>query len=118
SDAVQQLGPVIAALAGATLVVDLTVEGLLHAPELPQILAGGARLLMISNEHPDALERLVPDPELAPKVKAGLKRLKAARAMRVTSAAGTDLTVDLTDARLGGVWRSEERRVGKEGRCG
>src|SRR5689334_3148621 len=58
SDAVQQLAPVIAALAGATLVVDLTVEGLLHAPELPQILAGGARLLMISNEHPEALERL------------------------------------------------------------
>lgn len=104
SDAVQQLAPVIAALAGATLVADLTVEGLLHAPELPRILAGGARLLMISNEHPEALERLVPDPALAPKVKAGLKRLKAAAEMRVVSAAGTDLTVDLRDARLGGVW--------------
>jgi 2,5-dihydroxypyridine 5,6-dioxygenase len=104
SDAVGALGPVIAALAASTLVVDLTVEGLLHAPELPAILRGGARLLMISNEHPEALERLVPDPALAAKVKAGLKRLKAAAQMRVTSAAGTDLSIDLRDARLGGVW--------------
>ncbi len=42
SDAVQQIGPVVQALAQSTLVVDLTVEGMLHAPELPQILGGGA----------------------------------------------------------------------------
>jgi 2,5-dihydroxypyridine 5,6-dioxygenase len=104
SEAVQQLAPVVQALAQATLVADLTVEGMLHAPELPQILKGGARLLMVSNEHPEALERLVPDPALAPRVKAGLKRLKAASEMRITSAAGTDLTVDVRDAPLGGVW--------------
>jgi 2,5-dihydroxypyridine 5,6-dioxygenase len=104
SDAVQQLGPVVQALAQSTLVADLTVEGMLHAPELPDILKGGARLLMISNEHPDALERLVPDPALAPKVKAGLKRLKAASEMRVTSQAGSDLRVDVRGATLGGVW--------------
>jgi 2,5-dihydroxypyridine 5,6-dioxygenase len=104
SDAVQQLGPVVQALARSTLVADLTVEGMLHAPELPEILKGGARLLMISNEHPDALERLVPDPALAPKVKAGLKRLKAASDMRVTSPSGTDLRIDVRGAPLGGVW--------------
>jgi 2,5-dihydroxypyridine 5,6-dioxygenase len=104
SDAVQQLAPVVQALAQSTLVADLTVEGMLHAPELPSILAGGARLLMISNEHPEALERLVPDPALAPKVKAGLKRLKASSEMRVTSPSGTDLTVDVRGAPLGGVW--------------
>ncbi|MBI3516858.1 MAG: peptidase M29 [Proteobacteria bacterium] len=104
SDAVQGLAPVVQALAQSSLVVDLTVEGLLHARELPEILQGGARLLMISNEHPDALERLVPEPALAPKVKAGLKRLKAAAELRVTSAAGTDLAVDVRDAPLGGVW--------------
>jgi 2,5-dihydroxypyridine 5,6-dioxygenase len=104
SDAVRGLGPVVEALARSTLVADLTVEGMLHAPELPAILKGGARLLMISNEHPEALERLVPDAALAPKVKAGLKRLKAAAEMRVTSPAGTDLTVDVRDAPLGGVW--------------
>ena len=52
---------------------------------------GGARLLMVSNEHPEALERLAPDPALEAKVKAGIKRLKAAKRMRVTSSAGTDL---------------------------
>jgi 2,5-dihydroxypyridine 5,6-dioxygenase len=64
SDAVQGLEPVIAALGAATIVIDCTVEGLLHAPELPHILKGGARLLMVSNEHPDVLERLLPDPSL------------------------------------------------------
>lgn len=104
SNAIDGLSPVVAALAGTGFVVDCTVEGLLHAPELPAILKGGARVLMISNEHPDALERLVPDPALEPKVKAGLKRLKAAREMRVTSPAGTDLRIELADAMVGGGW--------------
>ena len=104
SAALAGLTPAVAALAGSALVVDLTVEGLLHAPELPAILAGGARVLMVSNEHPEALERLVPDPALEAKVKAGIRRLKAAKSMRVTSRAGTDLTVALEGARAGGVW--------------
>ncbi|MDP6953493.1 MAG: peptidase M29, partial [Alphaproteobacteria bacterium] len=85
-------------------VVDLTVEGMLHAPELPAILGGGARLLMVSNEHPEVLERLKPDAALEAKVKTGIKRLAAATEMRVTSAAGTDLVIDVTEARVGGVW--------------
>jgi 2,5-dihydroxypyridine 5,6-dioxygenase len=104
SDAVQRLEPVIAALAVSGMVVDLTVEGMLHAPELPAILKDGARLLMVSNEHPEVLERLVPDPVLAPKVKAGVKRLKAAKSMSVTSAAGTSLTVNIEGALPAGVW--------------
>lgn len=104
SDALGGLQPVVSALAASGLVVDLTVEGMLHAPELKDILKGGARLLMVSNEHPEALERLAPDPALEPKVKAGIKRLKAARTMRVTSDAGTDLTVALDGAMPGGVW--------------
>jgi 2,5-dihydroxypyridine 5,6-dioxygenase len=104
SQAVQGLEPVITALAASGLVVDCTVEGMLHAPELGKILGGGARLLMISNEHPDALERLAPSPELTPKVKLGLKQLVAAHEMRVKSEAGTDLTVDVSEARVGGVW--------------
>ena len=104
SHAVQGLGPVIAALAGAGLVVDLTVEGMLHAPELPKILKGGARLLMISNEHPEALERLVPDPTLEAKVKAGVKLLKAAKSMHVQSDAGTDLRINVEGAMPAGVW--------------
>lgn len=104
SDAVQGLEPVVSALAAASFVVDLTVEGMLHAPELPAILKGGARLLMVSNEHPEALERLVPDPTLEPKVKLAVKALKAAKRMRVTSPAGSDLVIDVADAVAAGVW--------------
>ncbi len=104
SDAIQGLAPVITALQESVMVVDLTVEGLLHAPELPDILSKGARLFMISNEHPEALERLLPDPDLTPKVKAAVKMMKAASTMTVTSNAGTDLVVDLTDAPVAGVW--------------
>jgi 2,5-dihydroxypyridine 5,6-dioxygenase len=94
----------IEGLKAAGLVVDLTVEGLLHARELPEVLSGGARLMMISNEHPDALERLVPDPAMEQRVKAAIKRARAAGTMRVVSAAGTDLTVDMREASTAGVW--------------
>ena len=104
SDAVQRLEPVVAALSKAGLVVDLTVEGMLHAPELPEILKGGARLLMVSNEHPEALERLLPDAALEAKVRAGMRRLRAAKEMRVASAAGTELRVRVAEAPVGGVW--------------
>jgi 2,5-dihydroxypyridine 5,6-dioxygenase len=104
SDALQRLGPVVAALAQSTLVVDLTVEGLLHAPELPDIVKGGARVLMVSNEHPEVLERCMPDPALEPKVREGMRLLRGAKRMRVTSPAGTHLNVALEGARVGGVW--------------
>lgn len=99
----------IAALASVELVVDLTLEGLLHAAELPRVLADGARVLMVSNEHPDALERLLPDPELTDKVKLGLRKLKAANVMQVTSPAGTDLVIDVSAAPLGAAWGYADR---------
>lgn len=104
SPVLRQIAPVVSALAGSTLVVDCTVEGLMHAPELPAILQGGARVLYVSNEHPEALARLVPDDAIEPLVKAHVKRLRAARAMRVQSEAGTDLTISLQDAVCGGNW--------------
>jgi 2,5-dihydroxypyridine 5,6-dioxygenase len=104
STALQQVAPVIAALAGSTLVVDCTVEGLMHAPELAAILRGGARVIYVSNEHPEALARLVPDDALEPLVKEHIKRLRSARTMRVTSAAGTDLTISMAGATCGGNW--------------
>ena len=104
SDAIQRLAPVVQALAASTFVADLTVEGLLHAVELPEILKGGARVLMVSNEHPEILERCAPDAALEPKVKAGIKKLKNAKLMHVTSAAGTDLKISLENARTGGGW--------------
>jgi 2,5-dihydroxypyridine 5,6-dioxygenase len=104
STALQQIGPVVAALAASTVVVDCTVEGLMHAPELPAILRGGARVIYVSNEHPEALARLVPDAAIEPLVKEHVKRLRAAKAMRITSAAGTDLTVAMAGATCGGNW--------------
>ena len=104
SNAIQQIAPVVAALAGSTLVVDCTVEGLMHAPELPAILKGGARVIYISNEHPEALARLLPDDATEALVKAHVKRLRGAKAMRVTSPAGSDLTISLEGAVVGGNW--------------
>ena len=94
----------LAALAACPFVVDLTVEGLLHAPELKTILAAGSRVLMVSNEHPDALERLVPRDEDEADARAAVKRARAARHMHVTSAAGTDLHVAMEGAPSLGVW--------------
>lgn len=96
--------PVVAALAASTLVVDCTVEGLMHAPELPAILKGGARVIYVSNEHPEALARLVPDDAVEPLVKDHVKRLRAARLMHVRSEAGTDLRISLQGAVVGGNW--------------
>ncbi len=109
SDAVQGLGPAIAALGASALFVDCTVEGMLHAPELPEILGKGARGLMISNEHPEALERLAPDAELEGRVKTGIKMLRGASEMRVASDAGTDLTIRVAGAAAGGGWGFTKR---------
>jgi 2,5-dihydroxypyridine 5,6-dioxygenase len=104
SDALQGSEPVVQALARCALVVDCTVEGLQHAPELPRILAGGARVLVVSNEHPEILERCVPQEGDESQARDAMRRLKAAKTMRVRSRAGTDLTIALAGARVGGVW--------------
>jgi 2,5-dihydroxypyridine 5,6-dioxygenase len=100
---------VLAALGRVGMVVDLTVEGLMHAAELPAILEGGARVLYVSNEHPDILERLAPDPALKPKVRRAVELLRAAKEMRVTSAAGTDLSIRVEKAPSGGGWGVVEK---------
>lgn len=109
SAVLQNLGPAVAALAACGFVADCTVEGLMHAAELPAILKGGARVLYVSNEHPEALERLAPSPDDERRVRAGMKLLKAARHMSVTSPAGTHLTVRTEGARVGGVWGYTEK---------
>jgi 2,5-dihydroxypyridine 5,6-dioxygenase len=92
----------IAALSSADLVIDCTVEGVLHAPELPQLLSGGARILMISNEHPENFERFAFDPDLARRVEIGRGWMAGATTMHVGSAAGTDLTIGLEGAFVAG----------------
>lgn len=104
SDAIGRLEPVIQALAGSVFVADCTVEGLQHALELPRILSGGARVLVISHEHPEILERGLPRAEDEAIAREAIRRLKAAQEMHVSSAAGTDLRIQLQGARVGGVW--------------
>jgi 2,5-dihydroxypyridine 5,6-dioxygenase len=111
SNAVLQLQPVIRALSSCVAVIDNTVEGMLHSVELAEILSGGARLFMISNEHPEILERLMPIPELRAKVEAGAAMMRSANEMRIISDAGTDLVVDMRDAaRIGGNWGFNEAK--------
>lgn len=98
SQAIANNPAVLAALQACTLVIDCTVEGLLHAPELGAILSSGARVLMISNEHLDVFDRLAWDADMPRRVALGHEWLKSASTMRVTSDAGTDLAVMLSDA--------------------
>ena len=109
SEAIGRLAPVVAALGQAGFVVDCTLEGLMHAPETPEILKAGARILVVSNEHPEALERLGPDPALETRVRAAVKMLRGVKRMRVTSAAGSDLAVDMTGAVTVGIWGWTDR---------
>ncbi|MFM2076869.1 MAG: hypothetical protein RJA49_759 [Actinomycetota bacterium] len=95
SQAIDHHDAVIAALVHSDLVIDCTVEGLLHSPDLGRILGGSARVLMVSNEHPEVFERLGWDDDLPRRVGLAHDRLKAATVMRATSAHGTDLTVQL-----------------------
>jgi 2,5-dihydroxypyridine 5,6-dioxygenase len=95
---------VVAALAAADLVVDCTVEGIIHAPELGSVLGAGTRVLMLSNEHPENFERWAPDRALRARVERGVALLEAAATMHVTSAAGTDLSVVLAGAFRAGSW--------------
>jgi 2,5-dihydroxypyridine 5,6-dioxygenase len=97
-------GAALAALSRCALVVDCTVEGLQHAAELPAILGGGARVLVVSNEHPEILLRCLPRAEDELPARDAMRRLKSARRMSVTSRAGTALEIDLAGARVGGVW--------------
>jgi len=109
SEAIGKLAPVVGALGAAGFVVDCTLEGLMHAPETPAILKSGARIQVISNEHPEALERMAPDSGLEKVVRAAAKVLRGAKHMRVTSVAGTNLDIAMAGASTVGVWGWTDR---------
>ncbi len=102
SVAIGGLEPVVQALSASKMVADLTVEGLMHSKEFPSLRQAGTRVLYISNEHPEVLERLKPDAAMKPRIQRGRALMQRAKTMRVRSAAGTDLTVDMTEAMVGG----------------
>jgi len=109
SEAIGKLAPVVTALGQAGFVVDCSIEGLMHAPETPAILKAGARILVVSNEHPEALERMLPDAALEARVRAAAKMLRGASRMTVASAAGTKLDIDMAGAATVGVWGWTDR---------
>ncbi len=109
SEAIGGSRPVIEACKAAGFVVDLTLEGLMHAPETAEILQSGARVQVISNEHPEALERFRPDHVLETRVRAAARRLRSTKLMRVTSAAGSHLTAHMEGAATVGVWGWTDR---------
>lgn len=109
SNVLRDLGAAINALRACVFIADCTVEGLMHAAELPQILEGGARVLYISDEHPDALERLAPSPADEQRVRAGMRRLREAKRMAISSPAGTKLDIRVEGAKVGGVWGYTEK---------
>lgn len=94
----------MAALSRAEIVIDCTVEGLLHSPEAPNLLGGTMRWLMISNEHPEIFERIALEQGLEERVRRGADMLADASLMHVTSDAGTDLTINVAGAPGGGDW--------------
>ncbi len=104
SEAIGGLEPVVQALSACAFIADCSVEGLQHAAELPRILAAGARVLAISHEHPEILERCLPRAEDEAPVRDAMRLLKGARELHVTSNVGTELRVQLAGARIGGVW--------------
>jgi len=99
----------VQALCAADVVIDLTLEGLMHAAETAQILGAGTRIMNVSNEHPEALSRLVPGLELKEVVRDSVRRLKLSREMTVHSASGTELIVNMDGASTVGIWGWTDR---------
>ncbi|MBJ3777590.1 peptidase M29 [Acuticoccus mangrovi] len=104
SRALDGFDAVVETLQRVDVVVDLTIEGLMHARQTGAILGAGTRIQVISNEHPEVLERMRPDPALKEAVREAARAARGASEMRVTSPAGSDLTVDMRGAQTVGVW--------------
>lgn len=84
----------LAMLKASDLVLDLMV--LLFSKEQHEILASGTKILL-AVEPPEVLVRMVPTEEDRARVLKASARLRAAKEMRVTSAAGTDIRFTLGD---------------------
>ncbi len=113
SYALREYGSIIPLLSACDLIVDCTVEGILHTRELQTIIEKDGKVLMISNEHPEILERLVPNKGISAKVIKSLEMLGNSSEMTVKSDAGTDLHVEIRDApcRAGAGYLLEGQKV-------
>jgi 2,5-dihydroxypyridine 5,6-dioxygenase len=84
--------PAIEALKQADIVIDLMF--LLFSPEQAEIQASGTRMLLVV-EPMDVLARVFPTADQRARVEASEQLLATASSLRVTSAAGTDVTYRL-----------------------
>ena len=88
--------PALLAAAGeCDMVIDVTVGGLIHSNVRTRITGNGKRMLFVAEPN-DVLERLQGNAELRRIAEAGGAVLKAGSTIHVTSAAGTDLTADIS----------------------
>ena len=88
--------PALLAAAGeCDMVVDVTVGGLIHSDVRTRITGAGRRMLFVA-EPADVLQRLSGTPLIRQRVEKGRDLLRAGSTLRVTSAAGTDLTADIS----------------------
>ncbi|MFG2500912.1 hypothetical protein ACGFSB_22210 [Streptomyces sp. NPDC048441] len=85
-------------LKSADLVVDITREGFIHAPVQQEILRAGTRIIFVCDA-PDVLIRNLPKEADKDEVLEGVQLLKRSSVMRVTSDAGTDLTIQLAGSK-------------------
>lgn len=82
----------------ADLIVYMTAHTLHYRPEVAAALDRGARVLCCM-EPPNVLDRLRFDARVRARAIAGARLLEDATRLRITSAAGTDLTMDKTGRR-------------------
>lgn len=92
SNALAADGEAMATLLGADMIIDLML--LLFSAEQLRLQEAGARILMVV-EPLEVLERLFPTASLRGRVEAAESRLKAARTLRFTNPAGTDVCYQL-----------------------
>ena len=91
----REVAALLAAAAECDLVIDVTVGGLIHSDVRTRITGSGKRMLFVA-EPADVLERMMGDEGLRNTVEAGGRLLRAGSTLHVTSAAGTDLTADIS----------------------
>jgi 2,5-dihydroxypyridine 5,6-dioxygenase len=87
-------------LKAVDMIVDVTIEGHIHAELQQEILKGGTRVLFVCDP-PEVLARNLTGPQDKERVQAAVEMLRGAGAMRISSEHGTDLSVDISDCHPG-----------------
>lgn len=91
----REVAALLAAAGECDFVVDATVGGLIHSDVRMRITGNGKRMLFVAEPN-DVLERLMGSGELRTSVENAGSKLRAGTTLRVTNAAGMDLTADIS----------------------